>query len=95
MSMSAEPDYYDLLQVPFDAGSKEIIATYRRLARQYHPDLAKDAAATKRMLALNRAIEILGDPRNAANMTRAGCRREHAKRLRENLPKSQSDLNTS
>ena len=63
MSMSAEPDYYDLLQVPFDAGSKEIIATYRRLARQYHPDVATDPAATKRMLALNRAIEVLGDPK--------------------------------
>jgi len=61
--MSAEPDYYDLLQVPFDAGSKEIIATYRRLARQYHPDIATDPAATKRMLALNRAIEVLGDPK--------------------------------
>ena len=59
--MSAEPDYYDLLQVPFDAESKEIIATYRRLARQYHPDIAKDPAATERMLALNRAIEVLGD----------------------------------
>jgi len=61
--MSTEPDYYDLLQVPFDAGSKEIIATYRRLARQYHPDIATDPAATKRMLALNRAIEVLGDPK--------------------------------
>jgi hypothetical protein len=58
-----EPDYYDLLQVPFDAGSKEIIATYRRLARQYHPDIATDPAATQRMLALNRAIEVLGDPK--------------------------------
>jgi hypothetical protein len=61
--MPTEPDYYDLLQVPFDAGSKEIITTYRRLARQYHPDIATDPAATKRMLALNRAIEILGDPK--------------------------------
>ena len=61
--MPTEPDYYDLLQVPFDAGSKEIIATYRRLARQYHPDIATDPAATKRMLALNRAIEVLGDPK--------------------------------
>lgn len=61
--MSTEPDYYELLQIPYDADSKEIIATYRLLARQYHPDLARDPVATKQMLALNRAIEVLGDPK--------------------------------
>jgi hypothetical protein len=61
--VSADPDYYELLQVPYDADSKEIISTYRLLARQYHPDLAKDSSATKRMLALNKAIEVLGDPK--------------------------------
>ena len=61
--MATEPDFYELLQVPYDADSKEIVATYRLLARRYHPDLAKDGAATERMLALNRAIEVLGDPK--------------------------------
>ena len=85
--MPTEPDYYDLLQVPFDAGSKEIIATYRRLARQYHPDIATDPAATKRMLALNRAIEVLGDPKRRREYD---ARRLQA-RAREALARKSTD----
>jgi hypothetical protein len=60
--MATEPDYYELLEVPVDAEPKQIIATYRRLARQYHPDIASDPAATEYMRVLNKAVEILGDP---------------------------------
>jgi DnaJ domain len=57
-----EPDYYDLLQVSPEADSKAVIAAYRRLARQYHPDIASDPDATEYMRTLNRAVEVLGDP---------------------------------
>ena len=32
-------DYYDVLGVPRSASEKEIRQSYRKLARQYHPDL--------------------------------------------------------
>ena len=60
--MATEPDYYELLGVPVNAEPKQVIATYRRLARQYHPDIASDPVATEYMRALNKAVEVLGDP---------------------------------
>ncbi len=35
-------DYYEVLNVPRDASLEEIKAAYRRLAREYHPDVRKD-----------------------------------------------------
>ena len=60
--MATESDYYELLGVPVNAEPKQVIATYRRLARQYHPDIASDPVATEYMRALNKAVEVLGDP---------------------------------
>jgi DnaJ domain len=60
--MPTDPDYYELLEIPVNAKPKEIIATYRRLARQFHPDVVSDPAAIEYMRTLNRAVEVLGDP---------------------------------
>jgi hypothetical protein len=68
--MPTEPDYYKLLRVPADADAKAIIASYRRLARRYHPDIATDPRATRLMLALNRAVEVLADPKRRQDYDR-------------------------
>jgi len=58
-------DYYQTLGVPRTASDEEIRKAFRTLARQYHPDVAKDKnkkAAEEKFKAINEAHEVLGDP---------------------------------
>jgi DnaJ-class molecular chaperone len=58
-------DYYDILGVPRTAGPEDIKKAFRRLARQYHPDLhtgSRKADMERKFKELNEAYEILGDP---------------------------------
>ena len=55
-------DYYELLQVPRDAGDEAIKKSYRRLARLYHPDSSKARFAAEHMTLLNAAYGVLSDP---------------------------------
>lgn len=56
-------DYYEILGVPRGASQEEIHKAFRRLARKYHPDVAKDKkAAEEKFKEINEAQEVLGDP---------------------------------
>ncbi len=56
-------DYYKVLGVDKNADEKEIKKAYRRLARQYHPDVNPgDKAAEARFKELVEAHEVLSDP---------------------------------
>lgn len=55
-------DYYTILGVERDADLHAIRSAFRRLARRYHPDLAKSKHAPKRFLVIREAYEVLSDP---------------------------------
>ena len=55
-------DYYAVLGVPRDASAEAIKKAFRKLARQYHPDVNKSAGAEARFKEINEANEVLSDP---------------------------------
>ena len=56
-------DYYEVLGLPRNASAGAIKKTFRKLARQYHPDVAKDKkGAEEKFKELNEANEVLSDP---------------------------------
>jgi curved DNA-binding protein CbpA len=57
-----DKDPYEILGIPPNATASQVKQAYHRLARQYHPDLNKDARASERMKDINWANGILSDP---------------------------------
>src|SRR6185369_2613620 len=56
-------DYYQSLGVSKTASDEEIRKAFRKLARKYHPDVAKNKAeAEEKFKEINEAYEVLGDP---------------------------------
>jgi len=52
---------YDTLEVSSSASDAEIKKAYRKLARQYHPDVNKEPEAEEKFKEINAAYEILSD----------------------------------
>lgn len=55
-------DYYATLMVHPSAAAFVVDAAYKRLAREYHPDVCKSADAHGKMVELNEAYEVLSNP---------------------------------
>src|SRR5256714_2492467 len=60
--MATQTDYYALLGVSRQATDEQIRSAYRKLARQYHPDVNSAADASERFKAVTEAYEVLTDP---------------------------------
>src|SRR5438094_283716 len=59
--MATATDYYALLGLPRNATEEQIRSAYRKLARQYHPDVNKDAGAADKFKQITEAYEVLSD----------------------------------
>jgi molecular chaperone DnaJ len=69
----ANSDLYAVLEVDAGASAEDLKKSYRRLARQYHPDTnPDDASAEARFKEVSQAYEILSDPERRANYDRFG-----------------------
>src|SRR5947209_14252359 len=61
--MPERPDYYKVLGVGKNASDEEIKKSYRKLARQYHPDRNQgDKRSEERFKEISQAYDVLGDP---------------------------------
>ena len=68
--MAEKRDYYEVLGVKKDAGDDEIKSAYRKLAKQYHPDLHPDyAQAEAKFKEVNEAYETLSDSQRSEEHT--------------------------
>jgi len=75
-------DYYEILGVDQNADEKEIKQAYRRLARQFHPDVnPDDKQAEEKFKEINEAYEALGDPDKRAKYDRLGANWQQWQRM--------------
>ena len=72
-------DYYKILGLDKTASAEDIKKAYRKLARQYHPDLnPNDKDANKKFQQVNEANEVLSDPEKRKKYDQYGQNWQHA-----------------
>ena len=55
-------DYYEILGVSKNASDQEIKRAFRKLAKQYHPDVNKEKGAEEKFKEIGEAYAVLSDP---------------------------------
>ncbi len=71
--MAEKRDYYEVLGLQKGASDAEIKKAYRKLAKQYHPDLnPDDPEAEAKFKEVNEANQVLSDPEKRAKYDQFG-----------------------
>src|SRR3989338_2452915 len=70
--MPKEKDYYKILGVSKNSAKEEIKAAYKKLAKQYHPDLNKGNDSAEKFKEINEAAAVLGDEQKKAQYDQYG-----------------------
>ncbi|XP_010531365.1 PREDICTED: chaperone protein dnaJ A6, chloroplastic [Tarenaya hassleriana] len=71
-TVRADADYYSVLGVSKNATKSEIKSAYRKLARNYHPDVNKDPGAEQKFKEISNAYEVLSDDEKRSLYDRYG-----------------------
>ncbi len=83
-------DYYQVLGLHKNASAEEIKKTYRKLAKQYHPDAnPDDATAKKKFQQINEANEVLSDPENRKKFDKYGKDWQHSEAFEQQARQQQ------
>ncbi len=70
--MATDKDYYELLGIGRDASEAEIKRSFRRLARELHPDVSDEPDTQERFREVAEAYEVLSDPERRRTYDRYG-----------------------
>ena len=70
--MADKRDYYEVLGISKGASEDEIKRAYRKLAKQYHPDINKAPDAEAKFKEINEAYEVLSDSQKRATYDQFG-----------------------
>ena len=62
----AKRDYYEVLGLSKGASAAEIKKAYRKLSKQYHPDINKEEGAEEKFKEITEAYEVLSDDNKKA-----------------------------
>lgn len=70
--MPTKRDYYEVLGLSRNASEEDIKRAYRKLAREYHPDVNKGEDAAKKFAEISEAYEVLSDSEKRAKYDKFG-----------------------
>lgn len=76
-------NYYQILEVSRSATDAELKKAYRKLARKYHPDVSKEAAAEDKFKQVQTAYDVLKDPEKRKFYDQFGDQWQSAKQAKD------------
>lgn len=85
-SPTASATLYAVLGVKKDAAGTDVKTAYRRMARQWHPDVCHEPDAAERFMRIQQAYEVLSNPRSRARYDAGLLLEESAKRAIDATP---------